>query len=143
MNPETEKLERLITLAQRLSDAFQADIEALTAGRPQEMRSLDPEIQKLVILYGREVQGFDPNRARSLPAEIRKRLTAATGKFREALALQQRLLTRMRAASEGIVKAVADEVQRQRAPTITYAPAQQAQTRYRQTSVPMLFNGVV
>lgn len=143
MNPETEKVERLIVLAQRLTDAIAADIEALKNGRPQAMASLDPEVQKLLVLYGREAQALDPTRAKSAPADLKKRLGSVTAKFRETLSLQQRLLTRMRNASEGIVKAVADEVQRQRAPTITYSPAQQAKGGYRQASVPMLFNGVV
>jgi len=142
MNPETEKFERLITMAGRLVQAIEADIDALRTGKPQQMRSLDPDVQKLLMLYTREVQGIDPARSKSAPAETKKRLAAVTAKFRDVLGLQQRLLTRMRNASEGIVKAVADEVQRQRAPTITYAPAQ-AQNRYRQTSVPMIFNGVV
>jgi hypothetical protein len=142
MSAESEQAERLILLAQRLMDAIQADIEALRTGNPQGMRSLDPEVQKLLLMYGREVQAVDTARSKSLPAELKKRLVGATGKFREMLGLQQRLLTRMRNASEGIVKAVADEVQRQRAPTVTYAPAQAA-GRYRQTSVPMIFNGVV
>jgi hypothetical protein len=143
MNVDKDKCERLIVMAERLNEAIAADIDALRTGKPQDMRSLDPEVQKMLLLYGREAQAIDPGQARSLPAELKKRLAAATGKFRETLGLQQRLLTRMRNASEGIVKAVADEVQRQRAPTITYAPGAAAASRYRQTSVPMIFNGVV
>jgi len=141
MNPETEKFERLIVLAERLTQAIAADIEALKAGKPQAMRSLDPEVQKLLVLYGREVQGVDPGRTKTVSAEMRKRLERVTAGFRDALQMQQRLLTRMRNASEGIVKAVADEVQRQRAPTITYAPAK-TRGGYRQVGVPMIYNGV-
>lgn len=139
-NPEHEKFERLIIMADRLKEAIEGDIEALKAGQPQAMRSLDPEVQKLLFLYNREAVGIDPHRSKSAPAELKKRLVAATKKFREALGLQQRLLTCMRNASEGIVKAVADEVQRQRAPTITYAPARSG---YRPANVAMIFNGVV
>jgi hypothetical protein len=142
MSAESEQAERLILMAQKLMEAIEADIEALRTGNPQAMRSLDPEVQNLLLLYSREAQALDPNRSKSLPAELKKRLAGMTGKFRDILGLQQRLLTRMRNASEGIVKAVADEVQRQRAPTVTYAPAQ-ATGRYRQNSVPMIFNGVV
>lgn len=142
MSIDKDKCERLIVMAERLNEAIAADIEALSTGKPQEMRSLDPEVQKMLLIYGREAQGVDPAQARSLPAELKKRLIAVTAKFRDSLGLQQRLLTRMRTASEGIVKAVADEVQRQRAPTITYAPATAA-SRYRQTNVPMIYNGVV
>lgn len=140
MNPDTEKFERLITLAQRLNEALSADIAALEAGKPQAMASLDPEVQKLTALYSREVQGFDPANLKAAPDAIRQRLTAATGKFRDTLNLHQRLLTRIRRASEGIVKAVADEVQRKQAPTVSYAPPK---ANYRPAQTPMIFNGVV
>ena len=139
-NPDSEKLERLITMAQRLMAAMEADIAALRAGQPQAMASLDPEIQRLSMMYSREAQSLDPSRTKSAPEALKKRLTAATAKFRETLSLHQRLLTRMRHASEGIVKAVSDEVQRQRAPTLTYAPPKSG---YRPANVPMIFNGVV
>ena len=142
MSAESEQAERLIIMAQRLLEAIEGDIEALRTGNPQAMRSLDPEVQKLLLMYTREVQTIDPARSKSLPGEVKKRLIGITGKFREALGLQQRLLTRMRHASEGLVKAVADEVQRQRVPTVTYAPAQAA-NRYRPNNVAMIFNGVV
>jgi hypothetical protein len=139
-NPEGEKLERLITMALRLIEAMQADIAALEAGQPQAMASLDPEIQRLSMLYSREAQALDPSRTKAAPDGLKKRLTAATTKFRDTLNLHQRLLTRMRHASEGIVKAVADEVQRQRAPTTTYAPPKSG---YHQANVAMIYNGVV
>ena len=139
-NPDSEKLERLITMAQRLMTAMEADIAALRAGQPQAMASLDPEIQRLSMMYSSEAQALDPSRTKSAPEALKKRLTAATAKFRETLGQHQRLLTRMRHASEGIVKAVSDEVQRQRAPTLTYAPPK---SRYRPANVPMIFNGLV
>ena len=139
-NPESEKLERLITMAERLMTAMLADIAALQAGQPQAMASLDPEIQRLSMMYSREAQSLDPKRTKTAPEALKKRLTTATAKFRETLGLHQRLLTRMRHASEGIIKAVADEVQRQRAPTTTYAPPKSG---YRPANVPMIFNGVV
>jgi hypothetical protein len=140
MNAEAEKFERLIVLAQRIIHALEADITALSAGTPAAMASLDPEIQRLTLLYGREIQAIDPALSKTLPAELRQRAAATTGKFRETLKLHQRLLFRMRHASEGIVKAIADEVQRQRASTVTYAPPKRG---YRQPNAAMIFNGVV
>lgn len=139
-DPESEKLERLIVLAQRIIEALETDIAALGAGRPQDMASLDPEIQRLSVLYGREVQAIDPASAGTVPAELRRRAAAATEKFRDTLKRHQRLLKRMRHASEGIVKAIAEEVQRQRAPTVTYAPAKRG---HRPPTMAMIFNGVV
>ena len=140
MSADPQKIELLIALAERLIAAIEADIAALKAGHPQELRTTAPEFQRLSMLYSREAQSLDPNRTKTAPEALKKRLTTATAKFRETLGLHQRLLTRMRHASEGIVKAVADEVQRQRAPTTTYAPPKSG---YRPANVPMIFNGVV
>jgi hypothetical protein len=139
VSPDNDKIELLIVMAERLIEAIQADIDALTAGRPQEMRSLDPEIQRLSVNYSREAASFDPARAKSAPAELRQRLAAVTGTFRAKLAQHTRLLTRVRSASEGIVKAVAKEVERVRAPTITYAPA----ARPKPAPGAMVFNSVI
>ncbi|GAA0551556.1 hypothetical protein FHS83_001379 [Rhizomicrobium palustre] len=140
MNPETEKLERIIVMAERLYEALEGDIAALKAGRPQEMRSLDPEIEKLTMLYSREVTNMDPQRTKAAPSEIKKRLIAATSKFRDTLKMHQRLLVRVKNASEGLIKAVANEVDRQHAPQVTYAPAS---ANYKKNPVAMIYNGVI
>ncbi len=137
MSPDAQKIEALIVMAEKLTAAIEADIVALKAGRPQEMRSLDPEILRLSEQYGREASSFDPARA---PAEQRKRLAGVIAKFRAALTLQERLLRRMRNASEGLIKAVADEVERRRATKVTYAPPK---ANARPKSVAMIYNGVV
>jgi hypothetical protein len=141
MNPDHEKLERVIVMADRLRKALEGDIEALRAGKPQHMTSLDPEIERLTVLYMREVSSLGTTEAKAAPGDLRKRLVAVTGKFRDTLKLHQRILTCMRNASEGLVKAVANEVERQHSPKITYAPA--AAHQYRKSPVAMIYNGVV
>lgn len=141
MNPDSDKLERVIALAERLNKALEGDIVALRAGKPQQMSSLDPEVERLTVLYMREVSSLDMHRTKAAPGDMRKRLMAVTGKFRDTLNLHQRLLTRMRNASEGLVKAVANEVERQRAPKITYTP--NSAHAYRKAPVAMIYNGVV
>jgi hypothetical protein len=139
VNAEAQKIELLTAMARRLTAALEADIAALNAGRPQEMRTLDPEIQRLSAAYSREAATLDPARAKSAPAELRRNFVAVTQKFHEAVKLHVRILTRVRNASEGIVKAVAEEVERVRAPVCTYAPA----PRGRPTSGAMVYNSVV
>ncbi|MBS0472937.1 MAG: hypothetical protein JSR60_17840 [Proteobacteria bacterium] len=140
MNPAPERIERLVTMAERLIEAIEGDIAALKAGTPGAMRTLDPEIQKLSALYGREAQGLTPDAAKSAPAPLRNRFVEVTQKFRDVLALHARMLTRMRNASEGMIKAIADEVNRQAAPTRTYNPRAAA---YGKPSQAMVFNSVV
>ena len=116
------RIERLIAMAERLIAALECDIAELLNGRTATLKTLEPEIQKLTVLYGREAQGFDPRLARSAPPPLRLRFFAITAKFREVLQLHARMLTRVKNASEGIVRAIATEVERANAPMRTYGP---------------------
>ena len=137
---EEKRLERVLSMAVRLIEALEGDIAALKSGNPRGLRSIDPEIQKLSALYAREASGINPKAAVSAPLELRKRLFEATKKFRDLLAAQARLLSRLRGASEGMVRAVAEELERSRAPLRTYGatPAQAPRS-----SGAMIFNSVV
>ena len=119
---DTPRIERLISLAERLVTALEQDIVALKAGKPNEMRSMDPEIQKLSVIYGREAQNFDIRIAKAAPIKLRERFLLVTGKFRDVLQLHARMLARVKNASEGMIQAIAREVERMNAPTRTYGP---------------------
>jgi hypothetical protein len=139
-SPEEQRIERLLSMATRLIDALEADITALKAGKPQALRTIDPEIQKLSALYSREAAGLNPKAAESAPLELRKRLFDSTKKFRELLSAQTRLLTRLRGASEGMIRAVAEEIERKNAPLRTYGGTPSQAPR---SSGAMLYNSVV
>lgn len=137
---DTPRMERMIVLAERLVAALEGDIEALKAGKPMEMKSLDPEIQKLSALYGREAQTFDIRIAKAAPPSLRERLLFITAKFRDVLQLHARMVARVKNVSEGMIQAIAREVDRMNAPTRTYGP----QSSYRaQPAGAMVFNRVV
>ena len=76
---EQPKIEQLIAMAERLIVALEGDIAALKAGTPAQMRSMDPEIQRLTAIYGREAQSFDIKLAQAAPAPLRARFLAITG----------------------------------------------------------------
>lgn len=140
------RLERLIAMAERLIAALSADIAALEQGRPREMKSLDPEIQKLTAAYGREAAALNKAAIEAAPAEARARLLGATKRFHDVLSLHGRVLARIRNASEGLIKAVAEEVDRRRLRARPYAPpayaAKPAAPRPASTAA-MLYNAVV
>jgi hypothetical protein len=138
MTANQEKIERMLVLTRRLTDALYADIDALERGRPAEMRSILPETQQLLAQYAREA-AVVKTQARTLSADIRATLTEATLKLHEALALHERRLTRVRRASEGMIRAIVDDVERRRRVTRTYAP----RSSPRSPSTAMLYNGVV
>jgi hypothetical protein len=134
------RIERLISLAERIIVALESDIAALKDGRTGALQTNDPEIQKLTAIYGREAKGFDPKLAENAPPTLRQRFFAVTAKFREVLQLHARMLTRVKNASEGIVRAIAAEVERANAPLRTYGP----RPGYKPPSAgPMVFNRVV
>ncbi|HXB51888.1 MAG TPA: hypothetical protein VNU69_03940 [Rhizomicrobium sp.] len=134
------RIERLISLAERIIAALESDIAALKEGRAGALQTNDPEIQKLTAIYGREAKGFDPKLAENAAPTLRQRFFAITAKFREVLQLHARMLTRVKNASEGIIRAIAQEVDRANAPMRTYSP----RPGYKPPSAgPMVFNKVV
>ena len=137
---EELRLERLLSMATRLIEALEGDIAALKSGNPRGLRTIDPEIQKLSALYTREAAGINHKAAESAPLDLRKRLFEATQKFRDLLNAQTRLLTRLRGASEGMIRAVAEEIERRNAPMRGYGatPAQAPRPRNA-----MLYNSVI
>ena len=134
------RLERLISMAERLIAALESDIAAQKAGTPAKMVSLDPEIQKLSAVYGREAQNFDIRIAKAAPVALRTRFLTITAKFREVLQLHARMLARVKNASEGMIQAIAREVERMNAQTRTYGPRPMTAPR---SSGAMVFNKVV
>ena len=121
MSMETDRIERLVTMAERLIDALSGDIKALNEGRAREMKSTDPEILKLAALYNREAKGFQIDAVKSAPSELRARFVESTGRFREVLQQHARILTRIRSVSEGMIRAVVDDVEKKNAPMRTYS----------------------
>lgn len=119
---DNPRIERLIAMAERLIVALESDIAVLQAGKPQALATTEPEIQRLTAQYGLEAQNFDPRLAQSAPPTLRQRFIAITAKFREVLQLHTRILTRVKNASEGMIKAIAAEVERANAPMRTYGP---------------------
>jgi hypothetical protein len=134
------RIERLIGMAERLVAALEDDIAVLEKGRPEHLRTAEPEIQRLTAMYGREAQGFDVRLAQAAPAPLRSRFVAITAKFREVLQLHSRLLARVKNASEGMIKAIADEVNRINAPARTYGPRPGIAP---QSSGAMVYNSVI
>lgn len=137
---DNSRIERMISLAERLIVALEGDIAALKEGRTAELSTNDPEIQKLSVIYGREAQGFDLRIAQAAPASLRQRFVTITAKFREVLQLHARMVTRLKNATEGMVRAIASEIDRVHAPSRTYGP----RPGYKAATPPaMIFNRVV
>ncbi|MGB8601314.1 MAG: hypothetical protein WCD42_03875 [Rhizomicrobium sp.] len=140
MMTDAQKMEQLIKMAERMMEALQADIDALKVGRPKTMRMNEPDIQKLSILYSREIKSIDMEAARSLPLDLRRNFLAVTKKFRELLQLHMRYIKRVKNASEGIIRAVADDIHQKRNAMRTYTAPK---SNYRPTASAIVYNAVV
>ena len=129
MSAEARRAERLIALTERLTAVLKDDIAALERGRPREMRSPNPDAQQLIALYRNETQGFNPALAEGLPLAERARLNEATARFREVLALHGRVVTRVKTCSEGMIRAIADDVAKKRSAQKPYSTPATAKPR--------------
>ncbi len=127
-------------MAERLIEALEADIAALERGKPAEMRSVHPEIHKLSAVYSREAAGISPDGAKEAPETLRKSLMAVTKRFADALTATARIVTRVKNASEGMIRSIAEEVDRRNAPTRTYGRKPEAAPKQ---PAAMIFNSVV
>ena len=85
MSGESERIERLVKMANRLIEAVETDIAALKAGQPQAMRTTDPEMQRLCALYSGEAQKFSLEALKDLPLQLRSRFIETTRNFRDLL----------------------------------------------------------
>jgi hypothetical protein len=137
---DPRKIDRLMALTARLTEALLADIAALERARPREMRSPSAEVQQLTALYTREAASFAPSIVQTLPKELRDDLLSATAEFRDVLARHGRVLMRVRTMTEGMIRAIADDVSKRKNAQRPYAP-----TAPIKPSSPgaMIFNSVI
>ncbi len=109
------RLEQLLTVSRRLSEAIAADIAALEKGAFGELKTTDPEVERLCAFYGREVKALKSEGGiKGAPAKLIAALKEAGAKLDGLLKTHERLVAAMRMASEGLVKAVAEGVEQAR-----------------------------
>jgi hypothetical protein len=140
VSTDSPKIERLIALTERLTAALEADIAALERGRAKEMRSIEPDIQQLTAFYSREAAAVGPAIAKAALPATRAKLAEVTKRFRETLALHARILTRLRNAGEGLIRAVAQDVEKKRQAARPYGRAPTPNTR---STGAMIYNSVI
>jgi len=123
-NLAKENVERLITLTQRLTEQLDADSTAFEARRPHEAAARTEETQRLANLYRHEAARVrqDPSLIAGAPADLRARLVDASRTFDAALARHGRALFAAKTVTEGIVRAIAEEVANARSSGVGYGP---------------------
>jgi hypothetical protein len=123
LTPE-ENVQRLIVLTEQLAERMRLDADAFEARRPHEAAARIDETQKLANIYRYESDRVrqDPSLIAAAPAALRQRLKRASETFETALERHGRAVFALKAITEGVVKAIAEEVARTRAAAQGYGP---------------------
>jgi hypothetical protein len=140
-DPKLQRLEHLLTTSTRLGDAIALDIAALEKGEFADLKTTDPEIDRLCAVYGREVKALKADGGiKGAPPHLVAKLKESGARLNGLLARHERLVWAMRQASEGLVHAVAQEVKKTRESTAPYQPASKAK---RSSGEAIVYNKIV
>lgn len=119
-----DRVEQLIALTERLVELMGQDAADFEARRPQAAAVRADETARLANLYRHESTRVkrDPSLIAGAPADRRRRLTEATEALDAVLRRHARSLEAAKTVTEGLIKAIAEEVAAQRASTAGYGP---------------------
>jgi hypothetical protein len=120
----TQRVEQLIVLTERLTKYLSAELKAFEARRPQDAAANSAETQRLANVYRHESARIraDPSLIAGAPEPLRRRLMEVTKLFDTVLARHGRALYAAKTITEGLVRAIAEEVAVQRRRVAAYGP---------------------
>ena len=119
---QLRRLEQLLAISKRLGDAIESDIAALERGAFGELTTTDPEVGRLCALYSREVTALKASGGiKNMPEQLIATLKQSGGRLNKLLSRHEALVGCMRQASEGLIKAVAEEVEKSRKRSVPYS----------------------
>lgn len=137
------RLEQLLTISRRLGEAIAGDIAAMERGAFGELKTTDPEIERLCAFYGREIRGLKAEGGiKGAPAHLVAELKQSGARLDGLLKTHARLVAAMREVSEGLVQAIAEGVDKMRAGAAPYT-ANPAPQRAPASGGAMVYNKVV
>jgi len=118
----TARVRQLTRLTEDLTDRLINETRAFEARRPQDVAAGLAETQEMANVYRRESAQLKANPALLAPAPTADHLAliAATQAFEAVLARHARAVEAARIVSEGLVKAIAQEVAAARPPASAY-----------------------
>ena len=136
-----DRVEQLIILTERLTDLIARQSAAFEARRPHEAAQFVDEVAKLANLYRHESTRVRGNVALVSGAapQRRARLVRAPAAVDALLARQGRAVTAAKTVTEGLVRAIAQEVAEQRPTASGYGPGAQG-AAYRQNGTAITLN---
>jgi hypothetical protein len=123
-NDAADRVEQLILLVERLTDLIAYQCQCFERRRPQDAAPTMEETSRLANLYRHESTRIraEPALVMAAPTELRQRLTRAAEAFDAVLHRHGRAVNAARVVTEGLVRAIAEEVANQREQRSGYGP---------------------
>ena len=117
-----DRVDQLILLTERLTELVTLEAQAFEGRRPQDAAVHVEETSRLANLYRHESARVraNPDLVKSADLRRRTRLIRATEAFDAVLARQGRALEAAKTVTEGLVRAIAEEVANQRQKGVSY-----------------------
>jgi len=136
-NDAEDRVEQLTILTERLTALIAEQALAFEQRRPKDAAALNEETSRLANLYRHESTRVraDVSLVDTAPAPARAKLVRATEAFDAVLARQGRAIEAARIITEGLVRAIADEVAVQRAKGLSYGPGATTSTTGKATAI--------
>jgi hypothetical protein len=124
VNDPTDRVEQLIALTERLTELVAKSALAFEDHRPLDAAAQVDETSRLANLYRHESARVraNPQMVAAAPLILRTKLIRATEAFDSVLARQGRAIGAAKTVTEGLVRAIAEEVASQRDRSAGYGP---------------------
>jgi hypothetical protein len=115
---------QLITLTERLTALIAEQVKAFEARRPHDAALNAEETGRLANLYRHESMRVQaqPKLLAGAPVELHRHLIISTRAFDAVLARHGRAVEAAKTITEGLVRAIAEEIARQRGAVAGYGP---------------------
>lgn len=116
------RVEQLILLTDRLTGLVAEQAKCFEARRPQDALRFGEEVGRLANLYRHESARVraNPGLVAAAPRDLRLALVRSTEAFDAVLARQARAVGAAKTVTEGLVRAIAEEVASQRQKGVSY-----------------------
>jgi hypothetical protein len=128
MNPPADLadlgLDAMLELTERLTALLADQARAFEQHCPQDAAASMPDVTRLANLYraGSAKARLERGALTEADPDLRRRLLRATEAFEAVLDRQGRALAASKVVTEGLVKAIADEIAAKRAQAVGYGP---------------------
>jgi hypothetical protein len=117
-----DRAEQMLALTVRLTALLEAETKLVEAHQPPLSGPEGEEKARLANVYRQELTRISEDREliRAAPTRLLDRLRTETARFRIALKAHERALVGVKEVSEGLVRAIAEEIAKVRAGPQTY-----------------------